>query len=257
MQYELELIPHKVGAEIISQRSKDGYINATAMCKTAGKLWGHYRETLATKAFLDELSSDIGIPISELVQSIKGGDPALQGTWVHPQVAIHLAQWLSPKFAVLVSHWVYDWIKGNNPAGPKSLPFHLRRYVMNQNNVPTGHFSILTEMIFALIGPLEAHGYRMPESMWPDISQGLMFCKFLREKHSIDTKTLPTYTHVFEDGRLPVQAKAYPEELLVSFRRYVRDVWMPNRAVDYFQQRDPAALKYLPKLLPPPMKKVS
>jgi hypothetical protein len=112
-------------------------------------------------------------------------------------------------------------------------------------------------MIFALIGPLEAHGYRLPETMWPDISQGLMFCKFLREKHGVDTKKLPTYTHVFEDGRKPVQPKAYPEELLVSFRRYVRDVWMPQRAIEYFKERDPTALMYLPKLLPAPLKKVS
>lgn len=257
MQLELEFIPHKVGSEIITQRAGDGYINATAMCKASGKLWGHYRETVATKAFLDELSADIGIPISDLVQSIKGGDFALQGTWVHPQVAVHLAQWLSPKFAVMVSHWVYDWMKGKTHPGPKALPFHLRRYVMNQNNVPTGHFSILTEMVFALIGPLEAYGYRMPESMWPDISQGLMFCKFLRDAHGVDTKTLPTYTHVFEDRRAPVQAKAYPEELLVPFRRYVREVWMPQRATAYFQERDPKALKYLPKLLPAPKKQAS
>jgi len=108
MQYELALIPHKVGGEIISQRAKDGYINATAMCTAAGKLWGHYREATSTKRFLIELSTDIGIPITDLVQSIKGGKPALQGTWVHPQVAIHLAQWLSPRFAVLVSRWVYE-----------------------------------------------------------------------------------------------------------------------------------------------------
>lgn len=30
-----------------------------------------------------------------LVQSIVGGIPELQGTWVHPQIAIHLAQWLN------------------------------------------------------------------------------------------------------------------------------------------------------------------
>ena len=47
-----------------------------------------------------ELSSDIGIPMSGLIQIICGGQPHLQGAWVHPQVAINLAQWLSPKFAV-------------------------------------------------------------------------------------------------------------------------------------------------------------
>jgi hypothetical protein len=72
----------------------------------------------------------------------------------------------------------------------------LRRYIANQRNVPVGHFSVL-----ALIGPMEAAGYELPEHMWPDISQGRMFCKYLRDAHSIDTDALPTYWHAFEDGR--------------------------------------------------------
>lgn len=82
---------------------RDGYINATAMCRAAGKEFGHYNANATTKAFLAELSSEIGIPISELIQAVSGGNPAHQGTWVHPQVAIHLGQWVSPKFAVLVT----------------------------------------------------------------------------------------------------------------------------------------------------------
>ncbi len=76
-----------------------------------------------------------------------------------------------------------------------------------------------------------------------------MFCKHLRDAHGVNTDELPTYTHVFEDGRTPVQAKAYPEELLVAFRKYIRTVWMPQRATGYFASRDPKALAYLPKLL--------
>jgi hypothetical protein len=142
-QYELALIPHKVAGEIISQRAKDGYINATAMCTAAGKQWGHYRESSNTQRFLEELASDIGKPISELVQSIKGGKPALQGTWVHPQVAIHLAQWLSPRFAVMVSRWVHEWLTKGAPNIIRPMPFHLRRYLANHPNVPSAHFSIL------------------------------------------------------------------------------------------------------------------
>lgn len=103
MQYALQLIEHEVQGAPVQQRAKDGYINATAMCRISGRMWGHYRENNNTKAFLAALEADIGIPISELAQSVKGGDPRLQGTWVHPQVAIHLAQWLSPEFALKVS----------------------------------------------------------------------------------------------------------------------------------------------------------
>jgi hypothetical protein len=249
MQLSFELIPHRVGREIIQQRAKDGYINATAMCKAAGKLWADYRRLKATGEYLDALSSDMGIPITELIQSVSGGVPELQGTWIHPQVATHLAQWLSPSFAVMVNKWVYQWMSGAAPKPKAELPYHLRRYMANHQNVPTGHFSVLSEMTQLLIAPLEVNGYTVPESMMPDISQGRMFCKWLRDHHGIDTNALPTYLHSFEDGRR-VPAKAYPEILLAEFRRHFREEWLPLKAVEYFKQRDPLALAFLPKLLP-------
>lgn len=128
------------------------------------------------------------------------------------------------------------------------MPYHLRRYVANQPNVPVGHFSILTEMTQLLIAPMELMGYTLPEHMLPDISHGKMFCKWLREEYGIDTDQLPTYLHVFEDGRR-VWPKAYPDRLLADFRRHFREEWLPNRAIDYFRPRDSEALAYLPKLI--------
>jgi hypothetical protein len=254
MQQHLALIPRKIEGGVIHQRPKDGYINATAMCQAAGKLFSDYGRLTSTAAFVKALSAETGIPITELIQSLRGGDPTLQGTWVHPQVAIHLAQWCSPQFAVKVSGWVYDWMSGSAPRQQVELPYHLRRYVANQQNVPVGHFSILSEMTTMMIAPMEIMGYTLPERMLPDISMGLMFCKWLRSK-GIDTRTLPTYIHVFEDGRR-VEAKAYPEELLADFRRHFRDVWLPTRSVEYFRGKDSEALAYLPMLLAAPTKKV-
>ena len=248
MQQHFDLIPHPIQGGIIYQRPKDGYINATAMCQAAEKQFGHYRENKVTKAFLDELSSAIGIPITELVQSVIGGDPLYQGTWVHPQVAIHLAQWCSAAFAVQGSKWVLDWMNGSAPTSRIEIPYHLRRYVANQPNVPVAHFSVLTEMTQLLIAPMEIMGYTLPEHLLPDISQGRMYCRWLREKYGIDTDALPTYLHVYEDGRR-VPAKAYPEKLLPDFRSHFREEWLPNRATEYFGRRDRAALEYLPKLI--------
>jgi hypothetical protein len=81
-----------------------------------------------------------------------------------------------------------------------------------------------------------------------DISHGKMFCKWLRDVHGIDTDALPTYLHVFEDGRR-VWPKAYPEELLAAFRRHFREEWLPNRAIEYFRGRNSEALQFLPKLI--------
>lgn len=128
-------------------------------------------------------------------------------------------------------------------------PFHIRRYLANQGGVPVGHFSVLTEMTLLLIAPLENFGYELPESLWPDISSGSMFARFLRIEHGVETDQMPTYVHTFEDSRKPVQPKAYPEWLLPHFRRYFREVWLPTRAVDYFEERDPHALPSLQLLM--------
>jgi len=78
------------------------------MCQATGKLFGNYKQLNSTQQFLTALSTDIGYPISEIIQVVKGGDPGRQGTWIHPKAAIHLAQWCSPEFAVLVSKWVFE-----------------------------------------------------------------------------------------------------------------------------------------------------
>ena len=127
--------------------------------------------------------------------------------------------------------------------------FHTRRYLANQGGVPVGHFSVLTEMTLLLIAPLEEFGYELPESLWPDISSGSMFARFIREEYGLETAQMPTYVHCFEDSRKPVQPRAYPEWLLPHFRRYFREVWLPSRAWDYFEEKDPAALPYIKRLI--------
>lgn len=247
MQQHLDLIPHKVGTDLVCQRPSDGYINATAMCQAVGKRVNDYGRLGTTAAFLQALSADTGIPVTELVQTLSGGEPHLQGTWVHPDVAVNLAQWCSPQFAVQVSRWVRDWMTGKAVIRP-TVPYHLRRYAMNHPNVPPGHFSILVEMTQLLIAPMEMMGYTLPEHMLPDISQGKIFCRLLREEWGMDTDAFLTYRHDFEDGRV-VFPKAYPDDMLATFRRHFWTVWLPERAEAYFSGRDNRALEYLPRLL--------
>ncbi len=252
-QLELSLIPHTVENALILQREKDGYVNATQMCQAVGKMIADYLRLTNTKAFLEELSDDMGIPISELVVSVKGGNPSQQGTWVHPHVAINLGQWCSPRFAVAVSKWVTDWMTGKVKTG---LPYHIARYMENQAQVPHTHFSMLNEMIFAIIGPMEAKGFTLPESMLPDISTGRMFCKWLREKRGVDTNALPTYRHKFADGRI-VNPKLYPIAVLEDFRRHLHESWIPMESRRYFGERAPESLPILNEIilaLPAPRK---
>lgn len=244
-QQRLPLIAHHVGPRTVEQRVADGYFNATAMCTAANKLFNDYSRLKTTTGFLLALQTDTGIPVTELIQQLRGGEPHLQGTWVHPKVAIHLAQWLSPEFAVKVVNWVDDWARGNN----LRMPYHLRRYSMNRGSVPVAHFSILAEMTLAVIAPLEDAGYTLPEHLLPDISQGKIFSRYLRDELGVNTERMPTYLHRFEDG-LVIPARAYPEEYLVDFRRHLREEWLPKRAVQYFAERDTRAAACLQGILP-------
>ena len=91
----------------------DGYIHATDMCKVGGKRWNNYSQNKGNQRFFQELESVTGIPVTKLIRSIQGGDSKLQGTWVHPYIAINLAQWVSPIFAVHVAGWVAKFISGD------------------------------------------------------------------------------------------------------------------------------------------------
>lgn len=246
--YQQFLIERDIDGDIIHQRPQDGYINATAMCKAAGKFFANYKENKTTKEFLEALSVDIGIPISMnnqgLIREIAGvGDIEGKGTWVHPQVAIHLAQWLSPQFAVQVSKWVFEWMSGNIISG--KMPAHLRRYIANMHKIPNGYFSMLNEAIYSLIAPLEQRGYIMPAKLMPDISYGRMFSEFLR-KQGINPSEFKEYLHEFTDGKRPsVYCRLYPNKYLGDFRDYLSNVWIPQKSIPYFEKKDKQALPYL------------
>lgn len=124
------------------------------------------------------------------------------------------------------------------------IPYHLRRHMANVNKIPHTHFSMLTELIIKLVAPLESLGYTLPDNMLPDISEGRMFCKWLRDTKGINTDLLPTYEHIYEDGRV-VYPKLYPVEIYPDFINHFFTVWLPKKSQEYFTKRDPAALPYL------------
>ena len=249
-----ELIPHTLEGEVIQLRAKDGYVHATAMCNAAGRVWNNYSQNSSTKAFAEALFADTGIPVSELIQSVRGGTPELQGTWVHPKVAIHLAQWLSPRFAVQVTNWVYEWMTEGAPKTKPELPFHLRRYIKNHQNLPPGHFSVLTEMTLSLIAPLELLGYTLPEKLWPDISEGRMFAYWLRNK-GIEPNDLATYIHEFEDGRRSVRV------IMLQATHDIRKValWLGHadiRTTEVYLRMDPSEkLEAVEAVVPPELRR--
>lgn len=238
-QPSLSLIPHTYQGQIVRLRSRDGYVNATAMCKASDKQFKHYNENAGTKDFVNELASEVGIPATELIQSVTGGNPALQGTWVHPQVALHLAQWLSPKFAVRVTQWVYEWMSGLSPEGDAWQMFQ-ERISLVYDSVPVGYFCIFKETS-DLYATMISNGATMGAKMILDISIGGCWGTHWRDnalgERFGDRRLYPHNYPIRYPQSLsnPQMANCYPEEALPEFRRWMREVYVPHKLPSYLK----------------------
>ena len=105
---EYKLLPLEVGqGYTIEHRDEDGFINVTNLCKAGGKQFKSWFRLDKTKAFLQVLSVSVLIHTDSLIKynTAYGKERA---TWAHPQVAINIAQWISPHFDVKVSAWIYE-----------------------------------------------------------------------------------------------------------------------------------------------------
>lgn len=90
------------GSPITFQQGDSVMVNATEMAKPFGKNVSHWLRNQSTKEFLSELSALRNRKGSELV-SVENG----VGAWMHEDVALEFARWLSPAFAI----WCNDRIK--------------------------------------------------------------------------------------------------------------------------------------------------
>lgn len=80
-------------------------VNATQMAKPFGRLAKDWLKSRQANEFIQALSDRRKILSADLVQVRKGGE--IQGTWMHEDVALEFARWLSPDFAI----WTNDRIK--------------------------------------------------------------------------------------------------------------------------------------------------
>lgn len=87
------------GNPITFYKGDNVVVNATEMAKPFGKLVGDWIRLKTTTEFAEALSADMQIPISALIQVVKGGNNE-QGTWMHEDIALEFARWLSPAFAI-------------------------------------------------------------------------------------------------------------------------------------------------------------
>lgn len=154
-----ELVQHFVQGHIVGQRRDDGYVNATQLCKRAGKEWSNYWQNKSSKRHAMEVAAVHGIPWTELIDTVQGGTPHLQGTWVHPEIAAHVAGWAGgAKWQRRINAIVVDHVRGlvrHQTYEPLLLPS------------PADWQKRFHEDIFKELGRL--HGYERPEGAknWP------------------------------------------------------------------------------------------
>ncbi len=117
-QDQLNLVSRNWNGTPISRRTTDKYVNATAMCKANDKRWSDYRESDRANKYLEALAQITEIPVFDLIDSRRGNDG---GTYVHPQVAIDLARWISAPFAVWMDGWFLESTQQAQPA-PVAAP---------------------------------------------------------------------------------------------------------------------------------------
>lgn len=248
---QLMLVPHSYQGSLIQQRASDGFINATAMCKAAGKEWSGYRRLDSTTEFLAALEGSLQIHRDVIVQSIISGPNEHRGTWIHPQVAIHLAQWLSAEFAVRVSEWVYDWMLGKPPTDRVWQQYEDRISLVN-NTVPLGYFCVFNELS-DLMASLISNGANPGTRMILDISVGRTWASHWKDaglaaKFGPRAKFPHNYPNYFpQSWSNPQEANCYPEDALPTFRRWMREVYVPHKMPVYLkgqvdQKKLPAAI---------------
>ena len=113
----------KMGDLNVSQRTKDGMFNATALLKQwnkgkRGKEVNDFLKTDKTKEFISALQNELPDTIKIVTVNKGGNDKNNQGTWMHPLLFIDFAMWLNPTFKVQVLKFVYDeLIKNRHDAG--------------------------------------------------------------------------------------------------------------------------------------------
>ena len=136
-----------------------------------------------------------------------------------------------------------------------AVPNFYRRYKDNLHKIDRNYFSVISELFVTLHAEFEKLGYEIPDKamdgkgMYPDNSVGKTFSNYLKKTNSEFKDNFKLYPHSFSDGRSDKDARMYPIEAIPVFRKFVYEVWMPKYAQNYFKERDPLALDYLPKML--------
>ena len=102
------------GNEVTFSNGDNVMVNATQMAKAFGKQPNDWLKTEQAQRMIEAIAKTniFGLADNQLVVTIKGGNnPEERGTWMHEDVALVFAQWLSPEFYLWCNNRIKELIK--------------------------------------------------------------------------------------------------------------------------------------------------
>lgn len=117
------------GNGVTFRKGNSVMVNATEMAKPFGKRPNDFLSAKSTQELISSLSAKTGISATALVVVNQGGNN--QGTWLHEDLALIFAQWLSPTFYL----WCNDRIKELMQVGFTATPATLEAMIANPDLV--------------------------------------------------------------------------------------------------------------------------
>ena len=85
---------------ILSHADRAAWFNATEIAAMFEKRPIDWLRLPETERYITALCQNYEVRKSHFVKAKRGGNTALQGTWLHPKLAIRFAQWLDIQFAI-------------------------------------------------------------------------------------------------------------------------------------------------------------
>lgn len=105
----------KLGNLEVLMMAKNGYINITKLCKESRKKFNHWTDNASSQNLIREIGKSLGYAekdtniASKLIIAIRTGNNYYRGSYVHPELAIHVATWCNAKYATIVSKVMVEY----------------------------------------------------------------------------------------------------------------------------------------------------
>ena len=123
-----QVITESYDGAVIPFQAGDAFVNATAMCAAFGKEPYEFLRLTSTQSFVDALTEELG---ENPVVTRRGNfgvnreNPVslVQGTWLHPDLALECARWLSPKFSIWCNRVIRRILSGEVMFGKSADSF--------------------------------------------------------------------------------------------------------------------------------------